>query len=575
MRAIFLLSLALILSSVSVIAQTNEKTTLRIIESSDVHGNYFPYDFVEKQPMEGGLSRIATYVDEQRKLLSEKNVLLLDNGDILQGQPTAYYYNFIATGSRHVCAGAMNYIGYDAATIGNHDIETGHSVYDRWTLECNFPVLCANAIDTRTGFPYWKPYAIFERGGVRIAVLGMITPSIPKWLPQNLWKGMVFEDIVACARRWMPTLRDKEKADVIVGLFHSGIGSSDQTGSGNENAALQVAREVPGFDIIFCGHDHRASKNIVKNSENKEVLVINPGSNGKNVAQADITLSRKVEKRISGEIVSLANIQPQPAYIKDFAPQAQEVKIFTEKKIGSLSTTLSSRDAFFGPSAFINLIQQMQLQLTGADISFAAPLSFDTRIEAGDITISDMFKLYHYENYLYTMLLKGSEIKDYLEYSYDGWVNTMHSANDTMIAFRQNPMQYAEGWQRLRTPSYNFDCAAGIDYIVHLDKPKGQRVEISQMSNGIPFSPDSIYSVAINSYRGNGGGNLLTKGAGIPKEELPQRILRTTDRDLRYYLMQLIESTPEVRIETPTNWKFVPEEWAKTARNREERLLFK
>ena len=136
----------------------------------------------------------------------------------------------------------------------------------------------------------------------------MITPSIPKWLPQNLWKGMVFEDIVACARRWMPTLRDKEKADVIVGLFHSGIGSSDQTGSGNENAALQVAREVPGFDIIFCGHDHRASKNIVKNSENKEVLVINPGSNGKNVAQADITLSRKVEKRISGEIVSLANI---------------------------------------------------------------------------------------------------------------------------------------------------------------------------------------------------------------------------------------------------------------------------
>lgn len=563
------------LSSVSLPAQTNKKTTIRIIESSDIHGNYFSYDFIEKQPTEGGLSRIATYVDEQRKLFSEKNVLLLDNGDILQGQPTAYYYNFIDTKSQHVCADAMNFIGYDAATIGNHDIETGHSVYDRWTLECHFPVLCANAIDTRTGLPYWKPYTIFERGGVRIAVLGMITPAIPKWLPQSLWKGMAFEDMVACARRWMPTLRDKEKADIIVGLFHSGIGHEKLIGSGNENAALQVAREVSGFDIIFCGHDHRASKHIVKNTENKEVLVINPGSNGKNVAQADIAISRKGEKKVLGEIVSLTNVQPLPAYINTFAPQAKEVKTFTEKKIGNLSTTISSREAFFGPSAFINLIQQMQLQLTRADISFAAPLSFDTHIEAGDITVSDMFKLYHYENYLYTMLLKGSEIKDYLEYSYDGWVNTMHSANDTMIAFRQNPMQYAEGWQRLRTPSYNFDCAAGIDYVVHLDKPKGQQIEISGMSNGKPFSPDSIYSVAINSYRGNGGGNLLTKGAGIPKEELPQRIMTTTDRDLRYYLMQLIESTPELRIETPTNWKFVPEDWANTARDREERLLFK
>lgn len=563
------------LSSVSLPAQTNKKTTIRIIESSDIHGNYFSYDFIEKQPTEGGLSRIATYVDEQRKLFSEKNVLLLDNGDILQGQPTAYYYNFIDTKSQHVCADAMNFIGYDAATIGNHDIETGHSVYDRWTLDCNFPILCANAIDTRTNLPYWKPYTIFERNGVRIAVIGLITPTISKWLPESLWKGMIFEDMVTCAQRWMPIVRNKEKADIIVGLFHSGIGSEDQKGSGNENAALQVARDVPGFDVIFCGHDHRTYKQTVRNKENKEVLVINPGSHGKNVAQVDITISRNEEKTISGEIVSLEDVQPQATYIDYFATQAQEVKAFTEKKIGYLSTSISSREAFFGPSAFINMIQQMQLQMTGADISFAAPLTFNTHIDAGDITTSDMFKLYSYENYLYTMLLKGSEIKNYLEYSYDGWINTMHSANDTMMAFRPNPTQYAEGWQRLRTPSYNFDCAAGIDYVVHLDKPKGYRVEILSMSNGMPFSPDSIYTVAVNSYRGNGGGDLLTNGAGIPKEELMQRVVNTTDRDLRYYMMKIIEEKSVIEIKTPTNWKFVPEKWVKAARDREERLLFK
>ena len=168
-----------------------------------MHGAYFPYDFITRQPLKGSLARISTYLNEQRKQYGEENVLLMDNGDILQGQPVAYYYNFIDTTSTHVCAAMLNYLKYDVGNMGNHDIETGHAVYDRWTSQCRFPMLGANIIDRSTNEPYLPPYRILERDGVRIAVLGMITPAIPSWLPETMWSGLRFEDMETCARHWV------------------------------------------------------------------------------------------------------------------------------------------------------------------------------------------------------------------------------------------------------------------------------------------------------------------------------------------------------------------------------------
>ena len=161
-----------------------KEITLKFIETSDVHGCYFPYDFIGRKPLDGSLARVSSYVKEQREAFGD-NVVLLDNGDILQGQPTAYYYNFIDTVSDHVCAQMLNYLRYDVGNMGNHDVETGHAVYDRWVKQCNFPVLGANVIDTLSGEPYLPPYQVLEREGVKIAVLGMITPSIPYALPEH------------------------------------------------------------------------------------------------------------------------------------------------------------------------------------------------------------------------------------------------------------------------------------------------------------------------------------------------------------------------------------------------------
>lgn len=574
--ALLFIGLALVMGSANA-QDMKSPVRLRFVETSDVHGNYLPFDDIAHRPARGGLSRVATYVRQQRVARGEEAVVLLDNGDILQGQPASYYYNFIDTVSAHLCASVLNYMHYDAATVGNHDIETGHGVYDRWTQACRHPVLCANVLSTLTGRPYWKPYVMLERSGVRIAVLGMLTPTVPKWLPKQLWAGLSFHDMVSTAHIYVPHLREVEKADVVVGLFHSGIGRADQEGEMNEHAALQVAREVPGFDLIFCGHDHRPSRTEVENVAGKKVLVLNPGAGGDRVAVADVVVTLKGKRRnvsVEGELVSMEGVEPDASFVTAFAKEHEAVEAFTREPVGQLAAPLAERDAYFGPSDFITLVHDVQLETTGADLSFAAPLSFDACLEAGQLTMGHMFSLYRYENSLYTILLTGQEIKDYLEASYGGWVRTMTTAADTMLLFRPNPAAYTDGWQRLVTSSYNFDSAAGLDYVVNLRAPKGQRVQIERLSDGRAFSPDSIYTVAVNSYRGNGGGDLLTRGAGIDKAELSQRIVWVSDRDVRHYVAEFIRKRGTLVPRTSRNWRFEPQDWVKQARSRDEEILF-
>ena len=309
-----------------------EETTIKLLETSDVHGAYFPYDFITRQPLKGSLARVSTYLNEQRKLYGEENVLLMDNGDILQGQPVAYYYNFIDTASTHVCAAMLNYLKYDVGNMGNHDIETGHAVYDRWTSQCRFPMLGANIIDRNTNEPYLPPYRILERDGVRIAVLGMITPAIPSWLPETMWSGLRFEDMETCARHWVEAIRKKEHPDVLVGLFHAGP----------EGNLLD--------NVIENG-----SQNVAGDS----VLLINPANAARTLADVTLKITRKdgriVSKSVEGRLADVTSLPIDQAFIDTFAPQYQATLDFVSRKIGSIRSTITTRDAFFGPSAFIDL----------------------------------------------------------------------------------------------------------------------------------------------------------------------------------------------------------------------------
>ncbi len=557
----------------SLSAATRE-VKLKLIETSDIHGNFFPYNFITQQDWKGSFARVHSYAQQERQTYGD-NLLLMDNGDILQGQPSAYYYNFMDTVSTHITAAMMNYMGFVVGNMGNHDVEAGHAVYDRWISQCQFPVLGANIIQVSDEQPYLKPYEIIEREGVKIAVLGMITPAIPTWLPETLWKGLYFADMEQTARKWMPIIQEKEKPDIIIGLFHAGKEARTVAGKYREDASAEIAERIPGFDIIMMGHDHRHFCGKIANAQGDSVLLINPANNGRTVGDVEITLTldgdKVIRKSIQGKLADMDKLEPSPDFMKQFAPQYQAVEAFVSEKVGTFTETISTRPAYFGPSAFIDFIHSLQLDLTGADISFAAPLSFDAVIKEGDIHISDMFNLYKYENMLYTMELTGKEIKGFLEESYAIWTNQMKSADDHVLLLTER--KDGNGYT-FTNPSFNFDSAAGIIYTVDVTKPAGQKVSIQSLANGEPFDLNRTYRVALNSYRGNGGGELLTKGAGIPQDQLKDRIISATEKDLRYYMIQYIREKKTLSPQPLNQWKMIPEDWTEKAAERDARLLF-
>ena len=588
MRSIILTVIVLCSMGVKAMATTTKTIKLKVIETSDVHGHFFPYDFMEKKPLKGTLARVNTYVKKQREQYGER-LLLLDNGDILQGQPCVYWSNYVMPQNENLAAAVVNYMKYDAETVGNHDIEPGHNVYDKWIREVRCPLLGANIVmkdqpdaSQLNGKPtqvygQLQPYSVHYIEGVKIVVLGMVTPAIPNWLNESVWKGMEFEDMVSCAKKWVKYINETEHPDLLFGLFHSGKEGGIITDKYEEDATVAVAREVPEFDIIFFGHDHQEHNEWVKTTSGKETLILDPSCYARNIAEAEIELTYRnghLEKKdIKGAIVSVRNEEVDQQMVAHFQPQIDQIMAYVDRKIGRFEQPLYTRDCFFGNSAFSDLIHNLQMQISKADVSFNAPLSFNTVIQAGDVTQADMFKLYRYENLLFVLRMTGEEIRKHLEFSYDMWGNTMTGSDDHALRLNEttvNDMQRT-GFQNY---TFNFDSACGIDYEVDLSKPDGQKVRILRMSNGEPFDEKKWYKVVMNSYRANGGGELLTRGAGIPKDSLESRVLSYTEMDQRHYLTKEIERQGTINPKPNNNWRFVPEEWVKPALKRDSLQLF-
>ncbi len=556
-----------------------EEKHLKIIFTTDVHGNYFPYDFRHEKWGKGSLQRVHAFVAKECQE-NPGNTILVDGGDMLQGEPTAYFFNFITTSKRHKVADICNYIGYDVAVIGNHDIEMGHDIFDKYVDQCNFPILGANVVREDTGEPYFEPYKVFYRQGLKIAIIGLITPAIPQWVPKDIWKGMRFEDMQQSADKWVKIVKEEEAPDFIIGLFHSGMDEGIVTDDYRENATRLTAEEVEGFDLILYGHDHANNmEEVVCKKNGKSVLCVNPGCYAYNVAVVDITFNiGKSGKVLSHDtsctlnyIGTLHNLFASD-FKRHFNYSFREVKHFATEKIGTFLNRVDVTDAYFGSSAYIDLIQSLQLKISEADISFTAPLFFNASIEAGEIKVSNLFDLYRFEDHLYTLILTGQEIKDYLEMSYADWTNQMKSIDDNLLLI--GPMKSNPDRMGFKNFIFNFDSAAGINYEVDVTKPTGCKIKIKSKTDGTPFRMNELYTVAMTAYRSNGGGELLTKGAGMTKEEIDSRIIGVSEHDIRYYLLQYIKELGTIDPQPLNHWKFTPEHWVQAAAERERELLF-
>ena len=530
-----------LLSSKETLADGEYKVT--VCSTTDVHGAYFDSSYVDNLAARTSLANVASYLKELRA--GGVQPVLVDAGDNLQGDNAAYYFNYVATDVPHVYPRIAAYLGYDAIVVGNHDIETGHDVYDRVARELTMPYLGANAAFDRDENgkadmdenpknkavvdPYFQPYCVVVRDGVRIAVIGMTNGNIKSWLSSSIWHGIDFQVISDVAQRLVDQVIEKEKPQLVVLAVHSGSGAEQ---ADRENEALYLASTLRGVDLVLNGHDHRPLAREVANPEG-DLVLLNAGTKALVVGQADFTLTVKngkvVDKTVDYKLVPMDKYPADPDYVAAFKDDFNAVKAFANRPVGRLSEDIFLADALDGPSSYINLVQTVQLAATGADISFAAPLVNSGVVPAGVVEFQDLVSIYKFENQLYTVEMTGRQVKDYLEYSYDNWVN--------------------------RTgPSYNWDSADGIVYEVSRSAPAGERVRILSMCDGTPFDPEKTYKVAMTSYRASGGGDLLRLGAKVDPADL---VVVDRLKDIRSLIGDYISQREEIVPTVATNWKFV------------------
>ena len=564
-----ILASAIVLAA-AVCAPAQERT-LHIVTTGDVHGSWFDLSYVDGQASRTSLMSVKHYVDSLRSAVGPDNLLLLDAGDCLQGDNAAYYYNYVRTDVPHLFPRLAEYMGYDAVVVGNHDIETGHAVYDRVASElaqAGIPWLGGNALRTADGKPYFPVWKIFDRAGMKVAVLGFTNPNMKAWLSEPLWRGMDFVSLIPLVQEAVDEVKAAQKPDVIVVAVHSGTGTGD--GSALENQGLDLLNSLNGVDVVVCAHDHRPYV-----AEKDACVLVNGGARAGNVGH--VTLTSGASRRVHAETVRMNKRLVDGQMQEKFAAEFAEVKAFTNRKVGYINMELRTRDAYKGMSDYINLVHTVQIGVPEAQISFAAPLTFDGTVKAGDVIYNDMFTIYPYENQLFVLRLRGSEIRKCLEYSYDSWIQT---PGRHVLRMTDSPdaRTGARRWSFTARP-YNFDSAAGLVYTVDVTRPFGERVKISSLADGTAFDEDGWYNVAMTSYRANGGGNILFKGGGLSKEEADNRVVARYPeiRDMVYGFISAHKEITPALVGDPSvigEWHFVPEKKVSRLMDADMALIF-
>ena len=634
---------------------TNFDFKLRIAETTDVHGNFFPYNFATGSTNKtNSLAHVYSFIERERAHAASSKgkeyFMLVDNGDNLQGEPILNIYNDglkNGTVKKHIVPEIYNFMGSEVGVVGNHDVEFGKKVYDHLNANYNFPLLAANAVRQGTQgindkvkpgngerIPYFKKensngayiiktFKVLGKPDITVAILGLSTPESKVFLKNGDENNNIyFEDMIESAEYWMKKI-DAEKPDLVVGMFHAGFDfklapGQDENTYRNYNPVQLIADKVKGFDVIFWGHDHRVKEEV----ERSGVLLLGGNHYAQELNIADIyftynpdknaydkqlngkylqVLNSQRQKKTAGTMVdkidtegsnSLIKLTPSLAFMSKFNPQLKRaIKIFRETKIGTLNTPLNSKDAIFGDSAFNDLVHHLEKYAAkkefdvDVDMTIAAPLKFtfpnDTYELSGDLVYADMWNLYFYDNLHVVIKMSGKEIKDYMEYTFGEWFNTMSNARDDLLMLKSAEDKQFPKHMKTNMIYWNMDTFAGIVYVVDVSKERGSRVKILGIDKNYDgkidakFSMDKKYKISVNSYRYGGGGGHF-KAIGIDGANMKNRTLFYSATGLRDYLISYIQDEHKGSISPKPigQWKIVPELWAKNGRLKDDPLIF-
>ncbi len=557
---------AFIVALVAFAAANAEEARISILATTDLHGNLLPYDYFTARPADLGLAKIASLIQAARS--QNPNHLLIDCGDTIQGTPLeSVYQQYTATGrlplnlafagrplDRDPMMLAMNDIGYDVMVVGNHEFNFGLKNLASARATADFPwisanILAASGADAASGVKPFAPYFIKTVAGVKIAIVGITTPSIPDWESEEHYHGYRFEDGVEAARRAVSEVRAREHPDVLIVAAHSGLDRDPKTpasltGDSREDMIYQIATEVKGIDAIIFGHTHQ-QRAAVKLGD---VLLMQPKNWGMSLGRMEFVLDRdssggwKIVSKSSG-LIPVTAATPADAKVLEIARPYHEIaERYLNTQIADAPVSLDTRLARVKDTALLDAIQQVQLFYSKADVSFASSFNSHVVIPKGPVTVRQIAALYVYENELYAIEGTGKMVREALE-------NAARYFQRCAADCAQGPLI------NRRVIGYNYDMAQGIDYEIDLTRPVGDRIRNLRW-HGEPLQDSQPLRIAINNYRSGGSAGYSTfRGAKViwrSREEI-------RDLVVRYYIEhKQLPAAPD------DNWRIVPDAARKT-----------
>lgn len=576
---------------------------LRIMESTDLHVHVFPYDYYGDKPNDTvGLARTASIIDAIRA--EATNSILVDNGDFLQGNPMGDYIAYqrgMKDGDIHPIVAAMNVLGYDCGTLGNHEFNYGLDFMFKVLNGANFPVVCANltkgslAANARQDELFLKPYVILDRKvkdgsgqehSIRVGLIGFVPPQIMTWDAKHLEGKASARDIVKAAEAWVPQMRE-EGADIVVALSHSGIGQQAYA-ENLENASVPLAA-IEGIDAIVTGHSHLdfpgpKFKEIAGVDNEKGLISGKPGvmggfwgshlglidllierDGGKWRVVSSTSEARPIYRREDKKVI--AEVADKPEVLAAAQKDHEATLAYVRTPVGKTSAPLYSYFALVADDPSVQIVSQAQTwyikdmlkETEHRDLpvlSAAAPFKaggrggadYYTDVPAGDIAIKNVADLYLYPNTVQAVVITGEQVRNWLEMSAGIFNEVKPGASDAPLI--------NGGF-----PSYNFDVIDGVTYQIDLSVPPkfdkdgntinaaSNRIKNLQF-NGQAIDPAQKFVVATNNYRAGGGGNFPDIGADKVVFVAPD-----TNRDV---VVRYIIDQGTINPSADANWTFVP-----------------
>jgi 2',3'-cyclic-nucleotide 2'-phosphodiesterase/3'-nucleotidase len=524
---------------------SNKTIVCEILVTSDLHGHIQPVDYRTREMRHQGLAQIATLIHRER--LHTPELLLIDNGDLIQGTPLAYYSATHGKENHNPAIAVLNELQYDAAILGNHEFNFGLELLGKAVQDSHFPWLSAGITHSGTHEPaFGKPYIVkWIDNQIKVVILGVSTHYIPHWENPLHLQGLAFHDALETVKSWCATIRAEEQPDLLAVAYHGGFERDLQSGEPaerltGENQGYAMCMEVEGLDVLITGHQHRSITGEING-----VTVIQPGSGGQALGKITAAFSQENGKwRLQHKEAELLAVDDTVAVDERIVELTRtveaETQVWLDYTVGTVHGDLSISSAAECRKAdhpFIEFMNKVQMEAAGVDISTAALLSNECRGFSQTITRRDVLSNFIYPNTLTVLRLTGSDIRQALEQT----ANYFQIDEDGQLEI--NPA-YIEP----KPQHYNYDMWEGIEYVLDIARPVGERVTLLNY-HGRPLEEDGDYDVVMNNYRASGGGDYeMYQGKPIIKE---------IDIDMSEIATHYIEKRRHLEATCDQNWRVI------------------